>query len=236
MCGLPLRCIDAFSLIRNGSGSGARLCGGTLDGAIPGGIASDMVVLWLILVLGVGVSTGWAQGTVLFATRSGSTVDAPVTFGGSLVTGTGPDAILGQLYGGPVGSALVPVGSPVPFRSDAGRGYITAGGEVSIPGTVPGGMAHVKLKAWPAAFGDSYEAALVTTGCGFFGESPTLLVQDLGGDGRFPPRLAGLNGFDVFLCPEPSGLSLGIVGCAVLLLRPQHQWRSNLNASAEPAK
>ncbi len=175
----------------------------------------------VILAFFVGTWITGAQGTVNFTTRSGTLVNAPVFYySGIRVMGTGPDAVLGQLYGGPIGSALSPIGSPVPFRSDAGRGYITAGGEVSIPGTTPGGEAQVKLVAWLAEAGNSYTEAMFGTRCGAFGESQVILVHDLGGGGPPPAFLAGLQGFDAFPpCPEPSIPVLGLLGASLLLIR-----------------
>jgi MYXO-CTERM domain-containing protein len=165
-----------------------------------------------------------AQGTVEFTTRSGTLVNAPVTYSvGNLVQGTGPNAILGQLLAGPVGGSLVPVGNAVPFRSDVGAGYITAGGEVAIPGTAPGGAAQVQMVAWFAGMGGSWETVLrdLNSGiwCGGFGESQVITVPALGG-GSFPPALLeGLQGFSVGPgCPEPSPLALGLLGLGLFFL------------------
>jgi hypothetical protein len=162
-----------------------------------------------------------AQGTVNFATRSGTAVNAPVTYAGSgaLVTGTGADAVWGQLYAAAPGGTLAAVGSPVPFRSDAGRGFITAGGEVAIPGTTLGGSAQVKLVAWYASQGATYAEAL-GKGQGGVGESAVLTVNGLGGGTTPPTLLAGLQGFAVSaVIPEPSIAALGLLGAGLLLVR-----------------
>lgn len=162
-----------------------------------------------------------AQGTVNFTTRSGTTVNAPVTYasGGALVLGTGADAVLGQLYASAPGGTLAAVGAPTPFRSDAGAGYITAGGEVAIPGTSLGGSASVKLVAWYASQGATYADAMAK-GQGGFGESAVLTVNGLGGGTTPPALLAGLSGFQVSaIVPEPSIAALGLLGAGLLLIR-----------------
>lgn len=161
-----------------------------------------------------------AQGTVNFTTKSGTAVDAVVTYaGGGKVLGTGADAILGQLYASAPGGTLAAVGSPVPFRSDAGSGYITAGGEVSIPGTALGGSASVKLVAWYSSQGATYAEASGKN-AGGFAESAVITVNGLGGGTTPPALLAGLSGFAVpAVVPEPSIAALGLLGAGLLLIR-----------------
>jgi len=164
-------------------------------------------------------ASAFAQGTVNFATRSGTTVNAPVTYtGGGNVLGTGADAVWGQLYGSAPGGTLAALGAPVPFRSDAGSGYITAGGTVEIPGTSANGSATVKLVAWYASQGATYAEAM-GKGSGF-GESAVLTVNGLGGGTTPPALLAGLQGFSVSpVIPEPSIAALGLLGAGLLLIR-----------------
>lgn len=161
-----------------------------------------------------------AQGTVNFTTKSGTVVDARVTYaGGGNAIGTGTDAIWGQLYAAAPGGELAPVGAPVPFRSDAGAGYITAGGEVAIPGTALGGSAQVKLVAWYASQGSTYAEA-AGKNMGGFAESAVLTVSGLGGGTTPPALLAGLSGFAVpAVVPEPSIAALGLLGAGLLLIR-----------------
>ncbi len=163
-------------------------------------------------------ASAFAQGTVNFATKSGTTVDALVTYSsGRYVLGTGDEAVLGQLYAAAPGGTLAPVGSPVPFRSDAGAGYITAGGTVEIPGTTVGGSGQVKLVAWYASQGATYADA-VAKGQGNFNESAVLTVASLGGGTTPPALLAGLQGFAVSVVPEPSIAALGLLGAGLLLI------------------
>jgi len=161
-----------------------------------------------------------AQGTVNFATRVTGVVSAQVTYaGGGGVLGTGENAIWGQLYAAAPGGELTAVGAPVPFRSDAGAGYITAGGEVSVPGTALGGSAQVKLVAWYASLGNTYAEA-VSKGLGGFNESAVVTITGLGGGTTPPANLAGLTGFAVPpVVPEPSIAALGLLGAGLLLIR-----------------
>lgn len=165
-------------------------------------------------------ASAFAQGTVNFATKVGTTVNAPVTYtGGALAVGTGADAVWGQLYAGAPGAALGAVGAAAPFRSDAGKGFITAGGEVSIPGTAQGGSGQVKLVAWYASQGASYADAMAK-GTGGFGESAVITVAGLGGGTTPPALLAGLAGFSVSsIVPEPSIAALGLLGAGLLVIR-----------------
>ncbi|MBL9135904.1 MAG: hypothetical protein JNK85_08555 [Verrucomicrobiales bacterium] len=166
------------------------------------------VVLWMISGAQVG-----AQGVVNFSTRAGATVNAPVTYLGDNTLADG--RFLGQLYAGALNGPLSAVGSPTPFRSDAGKGYITAGGNVEVPGVLPGETARVKLVAWAGSLGDTYLEALGRNVCGV-GESPVITIQ-LGGGTLPPAALAGLSGFVISLgCPEPSPLAIGLIGAGLL--------------------
>lgn len=160
-------------------------------------------------------ASAFAQGTVNFSTRAGA-VNAPVTYAkdSSLVNGD----FFGQLYAAAPGGTLAPVGAPVPFRSDAGRGYITAGGTITIPGVAAGSSAQVKLVAWAAAVGATYDAAKAA-GQGGFNESGVITINT--GGGTLPPAaLTGLQGFAVSaIVPEPSIAALGLLGAGLLLVR-----------------
>ncbi|MBL9138915.1 MAG: PEP-CTERM sorting domain-containing protein [Verrucomicrobiales bacterium] len=171
----------------------------------------------LTLAALIVATSAQAQGVVNFSTRSGVSVNAPVTYCGGLADGS----ILGQLYASAPNEPLAPVGVPTPFRSDAGKGFITAGGNVVIPGVLPGGTAQIKMVAWASALGATYAAA-VSKGVGGAGESGVITI--LTGGGILPPApLAGLQGFDLAAgppCfPEPSSLALGLVGGGLLLIR-----------------
>lgn len=163
-------------------------------------------------------ASAFAQGTVNFSTRIPGTVDAPVTYGGAKV---GAD-FWGQLFAGPPGTtALTAVGVPVAFRADAGIGYITGGGPITIPGIAGGSPAQVALYAWKATQGATYAAALAA-GQGGIGNSSVITVNT--GGGGVPPspasNLAGLTGFEVTtVVPEPSIAAFGLLGVGLLLIR-----------------
>ncbi|MCC7373111.1 MAG: hypothetical protein IT581_00535 [Verrucomicrobiales bacterium] len=173
-----------------------------------------MKTRWLLVLTGLVIhSVAVAQGTINFSTRVGANLDAPVYYLGELLDGS----FLGQLYVGPVNGPLAPTGNPTPFRSDAGRGYITSGGTVEVPGLVGGELAQVKLVAWAAALGASYVEA-VARDVGGYGESAPIILR-LGGDLVPPTSLIGpngaLKGFSIPIVPEPAAAWLGCVGLIV---------------------
>lgn len=174
------------------------------------------------VALGFLLSTTAApgQGTILFSTRVTGQVNAPVTYwgpgGGPALVG--PDYV-GQLYAGIPGGALLSVGTPVPFRGDAGIGYITAGGRVVVPGIPGGSPAQVELRVWKSSLGATYESAFAAGGgVNVCNSWPVTLV--LGGGGTPPApdaTLSGLQGFSMSKCfPEPPVSALGGLGVLVL--------------------
>lgn len=161
------------------------------------------------------------QGTLNFATKVTGAVDArvlvplPAWAGGFVGAGS---EFVGQLYAGPPGSPLAAVGVPVPFRNDVGIGYITAGGQVTVPGVPGGSPASVELRAWKVGLGVTYEAALGAAGGQWVGRSAPIIVV-LAGPGppfRPDPNLVGLQGFLIIL-PEPSAALLGLLGWSVFV-------------------
>jgi len=160
--------------------------------------------------------SAFAQGTLNFSTKITGVVNAQVTYSASAGGATAPVGAdyLGQLYAGAPGGALAAVGSAVPFRGDAGIGYITAGGKVSVPGIAGGSQAQVVLRAWQAASGANYEAATIKN-------SSAPITLTLGGGGTPPApdaNLAGLQGFNIVV-PEPSIAALGLLGAGLLVIR-----------------
>ena len=167
----------------------------------------------------------YAQGTINFAARVVGVYDAPVYVGA--VGGTNPKAegsrYLVQLYGGSTETDLAAIGTALPFRTGAAAGYWTATA-LAIPNVPPGATAMVQVRAWAAAFGATYEAALAAFGPA---AASAIFTVKTGGDGS-PPTLPGmLSGLSSFAipndrcgdCPEPSILTLGALGSLVLLLR-----------------
>jgi len=170
--------------------------------------------------LSVAVSA-FAQGNVNFSNRTGP-IDAPVTYlGGARVTGTGDNAVWGQLMASAPGGTLASVGVPVPFREGAAAGYITGGGAITIPGVAGGSPAAVQMVAWYASQGATYADA-VSKDLGGYGASAVFNVVT-GGAGSppsLPANLVGLSGFSVSaIIPEPSIAALGLLGAGLLLIR-----------------
>ena len=162
--------------------------------------------------------TALAQGSLDFTNfKTASGINAPV-FKQDGTTKLG-SAYLGQLYAGPVGGALAPIGSAVAFRDSAGvgTGYIVAG-KVLVTGVAEGAKASVVFKAWEASGGATFEAAQASGK--LYGQSAMLEITT-GGDNLSPPAvpspLVGLTSFS--LVPEPSTVALGLLGAAALLLR-----------------
>jgi hypothetical protein len=153
------------------------------------------------------------QGTIHFSTYVPGVVDAPVTYRGMRI---GPE-FWGQLYGAPPGQPLMPLGIPVEFRGDHGRGYITAGGTLTAPGDELHSV-DVKLAVWMKWLGNDYRAAQ-QLGAGGWGESGLISVFPNTSLTATPASLVGLQGFEVPLIPEPTMAPLIAVGMALLALR-----------------
>ncbi|MBL9136273.1 MAG: PQQ-binding-like beta-propeller repeat protein [Verrucomicrobiales bacterium] len=155
-------------------------------------------------------------GTLLFSTKAGAGVDAPVYYGGELADGR----FVGQLFAGAPGKDLKPVGEALPFRSDAGKGYITAGGVVIVPDVTAGEPAQVKLVVWLRAYGATYGEARAL-GIGMCSESEVITITT-GGDTMPPAYLQGLGA--ITIAP--------IVGTEVLPREeaPAVVWSANGNA------
>jgi hypothetical protein len=164
-------------------------------------------------------------------------IDAPVydvSLCGTKLEGT---AFYAQLFGGAVGTQdylLLPLGSPVNFRTGAFAGYVdvSAGSSVSIPGIGFGYLAVVQLRAWSANGGTTWDAALNYSWQDFsvhYGKSQVLYVFTASGPDD--PNIPGLVGLQPFViksdcldcgpdpvCPDPSTMALCLFGIAVGLL------------------
>lgn len=189
------------------------------------------VVLILASVL-VGLSA-YAQGTVAFQNRdTANNVNAPIydlTVGGTKLEGT---AFMAQLYAGAAGtaeSALKAVGDAVDFRTGAAAGYVNVGSAASraIDGVAFGANAAVQIRAWSAAGGATYEAALAKAASDasiHVGMSKVLTIATAASALNTPSPLAGLESFAITsqaspIIPEPSTLALAALGAAALLIR-----------------
>jgi hypothetical protein len=177
-----------------------------------------------------------AQGTIFFSTRVPGIVDARVTY--EFHSGSGPAGsdFHGQLLAGPPGGSLSPIGAPVEFRNDAGIGYITAGGIVTVPGVAGGSPAQVQMVAWHKSLGNDWQTA-EEAGIGMIGRSAVItVITGGGGTPPAPPAFLGVqegtpeNTIQSFLVadvPEPALLTLASLGFTILLRthRPERSKR-----------
>jgi hypothetical protein len=185
------------------------------------------VILLLASVL-VGLSA-YAQGTLDFNNKNNNTtppINAPVSLaGGALLSGT--DYFV-QMFAGPAGtaaSALAAQGIPINFRTGAAAGYFS-GGSVAITGVDFGATATVQIRAWAAASGATYAAAVAANG--IYGSSTAFNVAtpaypDRTAPPPLPGSLIGLTSFSISsgtpIVPEPTTIALGLLGAALLFIR-----------------
>lgn len=154
----------------------------------------------------------FAQGSINFINFAGgdNPVDAPV-FNVDGTTRLDGNQYMAQLLAGADEASLAPVGAPAPFLSGEGAGYF-GGGTRLVDGIDPGASAVAKVIAWDTTTGSDFESATIK------GESGTITIEELGGDGSPPTLPANLVGLQSFsLVPEPSTIALGVLGAAALL-------------------
>ncbi|MBL9135593.1 MAG: hypothetical protein JNK85_06975 [Verrucomicrobiales bacterium] len=95
---------------------------------------------------------------------------------------------------------MKPIGPSLPFRSDAGRGYITAGGTLVVPteNDEPGGICYIQFVAWSQHHGRTNYAILRRHWeCGAlveYGQSEILRLKTARPE-EPPARLIGLSSF-----------------------------------------
>ncbi|MBI3882389.1 MAG: hypothetical protein HY301_20315 [Verrucomicrobia bacterium] len=181
-------------------------------------------------------------GTVNFNNRvpnadPTNAVFAPVydlIVGGTLLAGTD---YLAQLYAGPGGSTddkLQPVGGAVSFRSDI-AGFVNVGvnGSRSIPGVAPGDPVVVEIRAWTAATGASYEAALGSSDpASRAGKSLPLTIQTSPSLLSLPVNMVGLQSFAVTAVPEPDVVWFGTLGLILLILKLRYNKEEDKTGNA----
>lgn len=169
-------------------------------------------------------ASSFAQGTVVFNNKVGTTVDARVFYANGGTPIAADQNYVAQLYASAPGGTLAAVGAPIPFRATpaAGQGYINPTGvdtTRTIPGVAENGTAQVKMVAWASSLGATYEAAKAT-GLGGVGESAVVTGVATGGGLNPPGNLVGLAGFTIStIVPEPSIAALGLLGAGLLLIR-----------------
>jgi len=168
----------------------------------------------LIVAAAVGLTAigALAQGQFNFGNRvTIAGIDSKVFAPGGATPLDGA-AYLAQAYVGADVNSLAPVGTAVPFRSGAAAGYISS--TIVTTPFAGGTSVTVEMRAWEAAKGTSYEAALAAGG--MFGSSnPITLTVAVAPN--TPPDMVGLTSFA--LVPEPSTMALGVMGAAALFLR-----------------
>lgn len=171
-----------------------------------------MKKLIVAAVVGLTAYAALAQGQFTFGNRvTAAGIDAKVFLPGG-VTPLNGAAYLAQAYIGTDPGSLAPVGTALPFRSGAAAGYITSTGITT--GLAVGTSVTVVMRAWEAAKGATYEAAVA--GGGIYGSSNPVTLT-LSGPPGTPVPMVGLQSFS--LVPEPSTMALGVLGVAALLLR-----------------
>jgi hypothetical protein len=171
-----------------------------------------MKKLIVAAVIGLTAYGALAQGSFVFGNRATAAgIDAPVTMpgGGARLEGA---AFLAQAYVGQTADSLAPVGPILPFRTGGAAGYITSTA-VDVTGQASANVVVV-MRAWEAAKGASYEAAVA--GGGIYGSSLPVSLA-LSNPPAAPTDMVGLAAFS--LVPEPSTMALGVLGVAALLLR-----------------
>lgn len=68
-----------------------------------------------------------------------------------------------QVYAGPTPDLLLPIRSPVTFRSNAFAGFFVAP-RVTVPNVPAGQTAYAQIRAWDSAWGQTYEEARASGG------------------------------------------------------------------------
>ena len=179
---------------------------------------------FLLTLALVGISfASFAQGTLNFNNKVGTTVDAKVS---RLSDGTGAGAgITAQLALVGAGGSLTLLSPTTTFKTaSAGQKfYVNAPLSFVVPGTAAGQSITVRMLAWETTAGSYADAAASTTF--LFGKSNDISVV-LGGPvagapDALPGNLIGLQAFSIATnVPEPTTLALlGLGGLALAIRR-----------------
>ena len=167
-----------------------------------------------------------AQGQLNFANRvgaGGSILNAPVTLVHSSIEGPGPDWSVQLMLVG-ANNSLTPL-IPISTFNPAGTGAASissmfwAPKTVTIDGHFAGEALNFKVRAWRTAAG-SYDAADLNSR----GQSDVFsaLLGGVSQDPNTPPstpaNLLNLRSFTVGNPPEPSTITIGLLGAAVLVM------------------
>jgi hypothetical protein len=114
----------------------------------------------------VGVGIAYGQGQIDFRTWIPGLIDAPVFDTNCQTRIVGPEMV-GQVYLGVTPQVLSPIGHVLPFGTGAAAGYWNgpAGGvTIRVPGQAGPSPVYVQLRAWDAAAGSTYDAAVSAGG------------------------------------------------------------------------
>ncbi len=171
-----------------------------------------LIVALASLTLSVGAYAQGTLGTVTFANSAGTRI---------MDAGTGAavnkDAVVVGLY---YSTDLTAPDSSLQLVTPTGTlladGIFVAGTR-NIPGTTPGQMALLQVRAWDPAYA-TYEDAPATA---LKGASNRMTLALGGGTLPTPSLVAqgGLAGFEVTAVPEPSTVALAMIGLGALLIR-----------------
>jgi hypothetical protein len=137
-------------------------------------------------------------------------VNAPV-FDTDCQTRLEGGAFLAQVYAGASPDQLQPLSDVRAFHSGAGAGYMAGGVIVAVPGTFDGQLVYAQMRAWEAAAGQSFEAAVAAGGKYGFSNIVPVRVSYPPGDAT---PAVGVESF--CLVPEPATLLLFGCGAAAL--------------------
>ncbi len=174
-----------------------------------------MKVICAALVVALATVSAFAQGQVVFANKVGTTVDAPVFVFG--VSGPGPNWTA-QLWLQEVGGSLTPLTPTSTFRQRGTEGIGLVADRyweaklVDVP-MQPGADATFVVRAWVTSLG-SFDGAKASGG-GWTESAP--FVVNVGGGTLPPANLTTLKSFRVFF-PEPSTITIGLLGAAALVM------------------
>jgi hypothetical protein len=136
------------------------------------------------------------------------------------------------LYWGPAGATddrnLVQIGGSANFLTGTSAGTFF-GGHRTITGIAPGAVVAFQARAWNSAAGNSYEQA-INSASGIAGKGPVfeMKTKDPGNALETTPNIwqapgwrgfrMGPGGYSEIIIPEPSTISLGVLGLGAVLL------------------
>lgn len=163
----------------------------------------------------VSAATTFGQGEVAFTTSNSLAtppISAPVWLpGGTASPGPAYSAGLYLVTGGNIAGATLIESSLTTFRSGSATAQRFVNPVVAIvPGQPAGSTVSLLFRAWETAAG-SYDAATIR------GQSETPFNVTLTTAPSTPADPIGIQGFT--MVPEPSTITLGVLGAAALLLR-----------------